>query len=378
MARDVGPIIDCDIHHSWAREADLYPYMPTRWRDYLASAVPGTTLMATGHMNNLLHGGTNKKLDSFPDSGLPPGTDIDWLRTRHLDRLDISRGMLTYDIGEQANIANPYLSAVVCRAANDWCIDRWLSGQDDRLYGTVIVPSQTPDLAAAEIRRAGAHRRMIGVLLSANPVGKPFGHPFYHPIYEAAIEVGLPVVSHVGSELTSRARFGAGGLPGSRLEQFIANDQAGMHHLSSLITHAVFEKYPELRFLSTEWGFGWMPWLMWSLDGLYETLRRENPNVKRLPSEVFRQHVFATTQPLDHTDDRRSLIDLMESFGGLEDLLVFATDYPHWDGDEPGPLAARLPREWHRRIFHDNAARLFGFPLTDASVGSDVHTVGHG
>ena len=53
----------------------------------------------------------------------------------------------------------------------------------------------------AEIRRAGAHERMVGIALGANGLGLPFGHPAYHPIYEAASEMKLPILIQVGLDL---------------------------------------------------------------------------------------------------------------------------------------------------------------------------------
>jgi hypothetical protein len=72
------------------------------------------------------------------------------------------------------------------------------------------------------------------------------------------------------------------------------------------------------------------------------------------------------------------MIDLLGSFEGIEDVLVFATDYPHWDADEPRSLAARLPESWHKKIFHDNAARFFGFDAAVAEVAAAPSKTGAG
>jgi predicted TIM-barrel fold metal-dependent hydrolase len=367
-----GRIIDVDVHHSWASDAELVEYLPEHWREFVATAGPGSTLSHPGAMNFTLHGGSNKRLDSFPPSGRPPAADYNWTCRQVLDPLNVERALLTFDVGMQSGMTNPYLSVALCRAANDWSLDHWLDGRDDRLRGTILVPTELPHEAAKEIRRLAGHPRLAAVLLVVNAIGRPFGHPFYDPIYEAAVEVGLPVASHVGSDLAARGRQTAGGNPGSRLEQFVTNDQGGMHHASSLITHGVFEKFPELKFLLTEWGFTWVPWLLWNLDAQFDVLRRENPVVRSLPSETFREHVFLSTQPFDHTGDPRQMIELLEAFGGMEDILVFATDYPHWDGDEPTHVAARMPPGWHRKVFHDNAARLFGWGslVDEATVGA--------
>jgi predicted TIM-barrel fold metal-dependent hydrolase len=42
------------------------------------------------------------------------------------------------------------------------------------------------------------------------------------------------------------------------------------------------------------------------------------------------------------------------------DRLLFATDYPHWDFDDPrNALKVQLPEARRRMLFRENAARLY-------------------
>jgi predicted TIM-barrel fold metal-dependent hydrolase len=111
-----------------------------------------------------------------------------------------------------------------------------------------------------------------------------------------------------------------------------------------------------------EAGVTWLPWIVWGLDSHYEILRRENPKIKKRPSEYLRQHMRLTTQPLEISDDREELITLLDAFGGMEDLLCFATDYPHWDGDDPLYIQRRIPKSWHEKVFYENGREFFGVP----------------
>jgi uncharacterized protein len=361
-----GPIIDIDIHHTWRSDAELLEYLPARWRQHIAADGQTPSLRPPTAMN-MSQGpnGTNKRFESFPPAGGPPGSDLEWMREQLLDPYRIAHGVLCYDIGWQSGFGNPYLAVALCRAVNNWSIDHWLDGRDERLHGAILVPSEMPVEAAKEIRRLAGHPRMVEVLLIANMLGKPFGHPAYHPIYEAASECGLPVALHLGGDVfpTGSTRTASGGTPMSRLELFATYEQGGMHHTSSMFVHGIFEKFPTLKVILKEYGFAWLTWLLWRLDGQIGLLRRENPLVDRLPSELFRERMLVSTQPFDHTPDRRQMIELLEAFGGMEDVLVFASDYPHWDTDEPNRVATRLPEHWLQKVFHDNAARFFGFPL---------------
>jgi uncharacterized protein len=44
-----------------------------------------------------------------------------------------------------------------------------------------------------------------------------------------------------------------------------------------------------------------------------------------------------------------------------EHLLMFASDYPHWDFDSPTQAFPKLPDALHRRIFSENAREWYGF-----------------
>jgi uncharacterized protein len=56
----------------------------------------------------------------------------------------------------------------------------------------------------------------------------------------------------------------------------------------------------------------------------------------------------------------------------LEDKLVYSSDYPHWDADEVDYLSTRLPADWHRRIFFDNACRLYGWKAEELAKPAAV------
>jgi predicted TIM-barrel fold metal-dependent hydrolase len=125
------------------------------------------------------------------------------------------------------------------------------------------------------------------------------------------------------------------------------------------VTHGAFERFPNLRVLLVEHGFSWLPSLLWKLDDRFDALRRESPWVRRPPSEYVAEHVRVTSQPFDLTRRREQLVALLEAHPAMRDMLCFASDYPHWDADEPSYVAGRLPDGWARQVFHDNAAALY-------------------
>jgi len=97
-----------------------------------------------------------------------------------------------------------------------------------------------------------------------------------------------------------------------------------------------------------------LPTLMWRLDAEWKALRSEVPWVTKLPSAYLHDHVRLTSQPLEQPENPKDLLTILEMMEA-EHLLMFASDYPHWDFDSPTQAFPKLPDALHRRIFSENA-----------------------
>jgi predicted TIM-barrel fold metal-dependent hydrolase len=375
-----GPIVDADIHHSWRSVGEILEYMPKRWREYASLDYDVMKMGLTGRRADGLPGSgggpsavisiPTEKGGTKPRDGSLLGSDYELLREQVLDEFDIWRGVITFNIGKHVHSLNRDFNVAVARAVHDWNADTWLT-YDERLYGVVCPATSVPDEAAKEIRRAGAHPRIVAVLFASAPVNLPFGDPFYHPVYEAATEMGLPIDVHPAGTVAARP---PGGMPsyGSTYATFLTHEP--LHHISSLIVNGVFEKYPTLRFLIKEYNIAWLPYLMWRLDENYELLKLESPWVKRWPSEYIRDHIMLDTQPLDEGRTPDELHQVLTSIDGFDDLLCFATDYPHAAMDDPNYVARKLPAGWQRKVMCDNACRHYGWtpPPPDAASAASA------
>ena len=109
-----------------------------------------------------------------------------------------------------------------------------------------------------------------------------------------------------------------------------------------------------------EGGLAWLPGILWRLDGNWRGLRADTPWLTRKPSEVVRERIRFTTQPLEHTDGKDDLLFEMLEATGAPDNLCFATDYPHWDFDDPAFMLRRLPEGWREKVMHENAVAFYG------------------
>ncbi|MBJ7599486.1 amidohydrolase family protein [Candidatus Nephthysia bennettiae] len=340
-------------------------YLPRAWRDYLTPSPDYTVPVVPSHTFGRISG------SKLPDAGPVAGSDYALLRSRLLDAQGIDRAILTYDTGALIAVhPAQFMGRELVRAANDWCIDRWLDGRDQRLYSLVLVPNQLPEESAAEIRRAGAHPRMVGVLLGANGTGLLAGHSHFYPIYEAAVEMGLPIVLEAGNEsnIYTLTHHTAGGPPVTYAEYRILADQSLTGHLGSLIAQGVFERYPGLKVLAMGAGAEWLGAVMTRFDFKFDSHGREVPWAPKRPSEYFHRSIRLTTYPLDPDDGAEELVKLLKTVDRVEDMLVYASGYPNWDTDWVADARRVLPVEWHDKVFNDNAAGFFAWPSAEAAA----------
>ena len=348
-------MIDCDIHPQLGNAEEFYPYVEPAQREWFrANGSYGLPGYSWSHPSSWYR-------QDVEQDGHPPGSDVDAVRREVLDATGTDVGILNADDPLLVSLVpSPYRAAALARAHNDWIRERWLD-PEPRLRGSIICPAQDPAAAAVEIRRVAADERFVQVLLCGG-AERPYGEPRYLPVFEAAVECGLPVAVHSGGEgMGVAADPGGAGPPTFYIEwHTLGSACSTMAHLVSLLVHGTFERLPDLRVLLIEGGIAWLPGILWRLDTNWRALRSDTPWLERRPSEVAREHVRFTTQPLEHTDGNDELLFAMLEAAGAPDTLCFASDYPHWDFDDPAFMLKRLPAAWREQVLHENAAAFYG------------------
>jgi predicted TIM-barrel fold metal-dependent hydrolase len=360
-------LIDCDVHPIMrGGMADLRPYLsrPAQRRlglDQRRSLSTIGTREAVSVPRNMLYVNTSGVLrdDARAPDGSAPGVDPAFTAQQLLDGNGIDRAVLIG--GEVLGLGampDPDAAAMISSAYNDWLAATWLAA-DDRYRGYLVVGPQDPVLAAGEIRRAAQDERFVGVFLPLTNI--LMGQRHYYPIYDAAAEIGLPVAVHPnsGEGIFRTSPPMAGGTPTYYVEWHSGLSQIFQANVISLICHGVFERFPGLRVIITEGGLAWVPDVMWRLDKNVKGLRDEVPWMKRLPSEYLVDHVRFTTQPMPEPRRRSHLHTLLEIVRA-ERTLMFSSDYPHWDFDDPRHVLTTLPAEIRDRVKAQNAIETYG------------------
>jgi predicted TIM-barrel fold metal-dependent hydrolase len=347
-------IVDCDIHPAISgTPEELFPFMETRWRDEYLSTGPRVSQPFFRQVPYpRLTPGNGMRGDSWPANGGPPGSDLGLMREQLLDAFDIECGVLLPIVPSTLNLG---LGAAMCGAVNEWQLSKWL-GPEPRLRGTLCVTQEDPDAAIAEIEKHAGNRAFVQIGFTPRTI-EPLGRKRYWPVLEAAAAHGLPIGLHAAVGGTY-ANSGTGWF-GTYWEEHTAYTFAMQTLITSLVMEGVFERIPDLKVVAVEGGFGWAPSLGWRLDRSWARMRSEVPHVTRPPSEYMRENIWYTTQPIEEPETPGHLHDVIRWIGA--DRLLFSTDYPHWDFDDPRhAFKVRLSAEDHKAIFGGNARRLYG------------------
>jgi predicted TIM-barrel fold metal-dependent hydrolase len=348
-------LIDCDIHPSLRSNEDLAPYLSRRWKNHLDTFGFRQVTPFSGSGRYPKATPALARRDAWPDSGGPPGSDLAFLRKQLLDLYRVDYGILSVIFPAGMSQFNIEFGEAVCRALNDWQLEHWTQ-PEPRLKAGILVQGEAPDLAVREIERLAGKPDYVYVAMTTHNI-EPLGRRRYWPIYEAAEHYGLPIGLHVSGY--NRYAVTGAGFPAYYFDEThtIAHAQAAV--AASFVAEGVFDKFPKLKIASMEGGYTWVPFLGWRMDEQWARLREEVPHLQRRPSEYLHDHFWFSTQPVEDPPDPKYLAEIFEWIGW--DRIMFSTDYPHWNMDDPN-YALKLPMtaEQRRQVQCLNAAELFG------------------
>jgi len=357
-SRPKGPsfgVVDCDIHPAPSSPAELAQFLPERWREHLTTY---GVRMPNQPTNNIvpyprMAPGHGMRMDSWPPNGGFPASDLEFMREQLLNACDIEFGILQ-PLSSGSMTTNQELGAELTNAMNEWQLAKWTT-KDKRLKAAICVPQEDAASAVTAIERYSANRDFVHIAIPTRTM-EPFGRKRYWPIFEAAQHFNLPICMHAPA--TGYHCNTPTGWVSYYIEEHVAFANPPQTIVTSMIMEGVFERFPRLRVVLVEGGFAWVPPLAWRLDSLWKRMHDEVPHVKRAPSEYLREHFWFTTQPVEESERPADLLDTIRWIG--PDRLMFSTDYPHWDFDDPArAFKVELSPEDRKAIFRENAVSLF-------------------
>jgi uncharacterized protein len=276
-------------------------------------------------------------------------------RIRDLDREGIEVSVLFPTSGFNITLSpEKDYAAAYCRGYNNWIAS--VCSESPRLKGAGLVPFQDVPAAVEEVNRAITKLGLAGITIASSGMKEHLGAPTFWPIYEELQRLNAPLLVHnTRSGPASEIRF----------DTFLFSHTIGrpfetLLDCAALMYGGVPEKFPTLRIAFLECGCGWVPYWMDRLDEEWEKRQSEAPLLKAKPSEYMnRGNWFYAAEPEEST-----LPYVIERVG--DNNILFASDYPHWDGMFPYVVSTIRERndisdQSKRKFLGENAKRLYGW-----------------
>jgi predicted TIM-barrel fold metal-dependent hydrolase len=289
------------------------------------------------------------RLGGIEDNDIPT-------RLRDMDREGIEVSVLfpTSSFSVSQVVERDYAVAYA-RAYNDYAATTCAAS--DRLKAVALVAFQDVDAAVAEVRRAVTELGLAGVAIASLGMKEHLGSRTFWPIYEELERLNVPLCVHNRRETP---------LGDHRYDSFLYMHTIGrpvetIIQFAGLIYGGVAERFPNLRIGFLECGVGWVPYWMERMDEEWEKRGEiEAPLCPRKPSHYVEQgNWFFATEP-----EEGMLPYVIERIGA--ERVLFASDYPHWDGMFPHVVSTIRGREDiseadKEKILGGNAARFYGW-----------------
>ena len=281
---------------------------------------------------------------------------------------------------------DPEYALACTRAYNDWLIE-FSSADSSRYVPIAIVPFWDVQMALNEIARCkdSGHKGLLwsGKLESLDLPG--INDPHWDPIYTLAQDLDMSLNLHIGaaqreslsdvmnvlgpdapdtaSDPAERERIAAT-MGGSAASGFALTMLSNANAICQIVTTDLCERFPRLKFVSVESGFGYLPWLLDGLDWFFSLQLGGPESTEGLlpPSEYFRRQCYGSFW------FETSTLSLLELY---PDNFMFETDYPHPISLSPGPdydvdLQGHVESAFRdiapdvtRKALRDNAARVY-------------------
>ena len=351
-------VVDSDVHPAAPTWEQIQPYVPPSWRpaDWVRFA-SGAPMYSTPGPAGVY------RADAMDENSVG-GSSPQVLSKQLLEDAGVDIAIL-WPLACR-HVASTADEAAAASAINSWMADSWLSKDNwhERYRGTIVISGRSIPDALAEIEKWGGDPRFVQI--GFDPIGvPPIGSRAFEPVVRAAVKHNLPISMHFitspGMNVLTPVGFLAYASEFRVLFPFAYASQ-----VTSAVTSGIFDRYPQLRLVCIEAGISWIVPMLWRIQNLWSVLGGAG---RRDPFDCLGENLRFTTQPLEEPEDLRHLHRVLEWARG-DRSIMFSTDYPHFDFDNPGQVERRMPASMRDRIMFENAIETYGLPRTRKVVAA--------
>ena len=283
-------------------------------------------------------------------------TDVDTVRFDFMKEQQVDMQVLSYTT-PVSDMVPPDEAVRICRQAND-ILAQVVQKYPERFAAFATLPMASPDEAAQELERCVRKFGFCGALITGTYQGKFYDDPMFFPIFEKAAELDVPISWHpeFPDAKIQNHYYLSENYPILTGMQF-ATAGFGWHldvglHMTRLILSGIFDKLPNLKFISGHWG----ETIPFMLDRMDQIMRPQTTGLKKRVSDYFHENVWYTPSGILSKDNFEYMVKV---FGA--DHIIWALDYPYVPFNACSAdflLNADIPDEDKELIAHKNAEEL--------------------
>jgi len=215
-----------------------------------------------------------------------------------------------------------------------------------------VAPVEQVDTAIS-VMTEGKELGLVSVVLPPALRDRNLDHPDLDRLYSAAEDLDLAIGIH-GAPGIHLPKIGVDRFSNYIQVHCISFPFDQMTAMTALMSGGVFDRHPRLRVGFLEAGAGWLPWFVERLGEHYESRGDWVENGWRRPPAEYVEtgNVWITCEP-----DEKTLPTVVETLG--DGCVMFASDYPHWDGAWPH-ATSELVQQAEGRLSTESLARVAG------------------
>ena len=275
-------------------------------------------------------------------------------RLADLDKYNIDYQVVMPSVFLYSLTDDPDFNRALARSYNRF-MARACEKSKGRVFFAGVIPVLDVKHAVQEAREARQTGAVAAFVAGGMAGSKSMGSSQFDLLYDELCKLDIPLVLHFGS-WSPPQRIIYEDIIDTRFNALTLPAVMGIH---SMITHGVFERFPQLRVAVLEVGSMWVPYVMHQVSRHYDAgLFRD---MKRSPSEYARAGNLWVSCEADED------IRYVGQWIG-EDHLVMASDYPHWDASREENMAqalvkTKLSAETTEKILYSNPKTLYNLPI---------------
>lgn len=355
-------IIDADSHYH--RIPDLKDtYIDPEFRDRLPTVRPDGVTMVDGRgmstvqfkRSDYLNDMWDTEYGKYASRGFDPKAYLMAMDDQAVDKMALFGVPIVGAWG-----LDPAVADAMVRGYNRWVHD-FVDQTEGRAIGIGQIDLRDVDRACKEVRHCVEEYGFRAFFTNTQPPipGITLDRPYYDPLWSTMEEMDVALCLHnvagAGHGQIGQDRFGD--WAAARIAfTFPVEMQVAFF---SILLGGVCERHPNLRVVGLESGAGWLPYLLWYYDELFERYHEVDlPPMELKPSEYFRRQCFISAELEEPT-----LPHVMDLLGA--DNVVVGSDFPHPEGPYPDGIRVfvdgnAISADDKRKILCDNPRRLYG------------------